>query len=213
MQTISEAWSEFGTGNGVSSQEVFKMRAKEVLNLSSENIRSIVLEKPVWLDIEDFIHVNKQTFPSNILASKYFTESELPNQIKLLTKESKQLNIVSEPEEIYQSKTYNEGKILLAKHIKRERNQALIDFVKRNRKRVCEICGLNFKLGYGVDYIEAHHKEPLAALKEGETRESTPEDITLLCANCHKAVHCYMRIFPALSYEGITGKIQSSMKK
>ena len=43
LQTISEAWIEFGLGNGVASLEVFQSRAKELLKLNTENIRSIVL--------------------------------------------------------------------------------------------------------------------------------------------------------------------------
>ena len=49
---------------------------------------------------------------------------------------------------------------------------------------------LNFEKKYGKlgkDFIEAHHTIPLSKMKKGHTTH--PNDIVLLCSNCHRMVH------------------------
>lgn len=85
-----------------------------------------------------------------------------------------------------------EGKAKLRLHKIRERDQALVkkakdSFFKINGRLYCEACEYCFSDLYEFDYIEAHHKKPLSQIKAGEkTRE---QDLKLLCANCHRAVH------------------------
>ncbi|MFC4395592.1 HNH endonuclease [Arthrobacter sedimenti] len=87
-----------------------------------------------------------------------------------------------------------EGRLLLARHLKRERNQSL-----RNRKIqsvknaglpiACEVCSFNFHKVYGHrghGYIEIHHILPLHASGPTTTRLT---DLALLCANCHRMIH------------------------
>jgi predicted HNH restriction endonuclease len=38
-----------------------------------------------------------------------------------------------------------------------------------------------------MEYIEAHHKEAVASLDEAH--QSNPDDLVMLCANCHRMVH------------------------
>ncbi|WP_461174176.1 HNH endonuclease [Arthrobacter sp. Z1-9] len=87
-----------------------------------------------------------------------------------------------------------EGRLLLARHLKRERNRGLrarkIQSVKKAGLPVaCEICSFNFQNTYGQrgqDYIEVHHVLPLHASGPTSTRLS---DLALLCANCHRMIH------------------------
>lgn len=54
----------------------------------------------------------------------------------------------------------------------------------------CYVCGCNFeeKYGdYGAGYIELHHLWLLADSK-GE-RESTVDDVRVVCSNCHSVLH------------------------
>lgn len=54
---------------------------------------------------------------------------------------------------------------------------------------VCEVCGFDYEERYGPlgeDFIECHHATPLA---DGEDRETTRDDLVLLCANCHRMIH------------------------
>lgn len=88
-----------------------------------------------------------------------------------------------------------EGSILARVHRGRERDQAL---VKRKKAQVlktlgaliCEVCSFNFATVYGergADFIECHHKTPLALLiGRSETKLS---DLALVCANCHRMIH------------------------
>lgn len=52
----------------------------------------------------------------------------------------------------------------------------------------CECCRFDFRRTYGdigIEYIECHHKNFLA---NGE-RLTTPEDLALVCSNCHRMLH------------------------
>lgn len=91
--------------------------------------------------------------------------------------------------------SFPEGKQKLKTHICRERNQKVIQIAKNRFKEkyghlYCEACGFDFYKQYGKigeDYIEGHHSIPVSELKENE--KTKPEDIVLLCSNCHRMVH------------------------
>ena len=86
-----------------------------------------------------------------------------------------------------------EGQRRLQKHLRRERDPALVREKKR-RHRVatgglaCEACDFDFKAWFGLtEFCEVHHRLPLAE-GDGE-RETRLEDLAVLCANCHRAIH------------------------
>lgn len=86
-----------------------------------------------------------------------------------------------------------EGRRRLQKHLRRERDPALVREKKRRHRAAtgglaCEACGFDFKVWFGLaDFCEAHHRLPLA---EGDSeRETRLEDLAVLCANCHRAIH------------------------
>ncbi|MEO1646185.1 MAG: HNH endonuclease, partial [Chloroflexota bacterium] len=88
---------------------------------------------------------------------------------------------------------YAEGKVVVRTVRERQRSRKLVTeakarFREKHEGRLfCEVCGFNFDESYGIDYIEAHHTEPIASL-EGET-QNTIDAVALLCANCHRAIH------------------------
>lgn len=88
-----------------------------------------------------------------------------------------------------------EGKILTRLHRTRERD---VRIVKRRKAKAmrehgslfCEACDFNFITQYGErgsGFIECHHTKPVSALLPGE--KTKLEELTLLCANCHRMVH------------------------
>ncbi|WLQ33593.1 HNH endonuclease [Streptomyces castrisilvae] len=87
-----------------------------------------------------------------------------------------------------------EGRLLLRRHLSRERNKGLrkrkIDGVLRQGGQLaCEACGFDFEEIYGdrgKGYIECHHVIPLHKAGEGRTKLS---DLALICANCHRMIH------------------------
>jgi|JI6StandDraft_1071083.scaffolds.fasta_scaffold12601_7 predicted HNH restriction endonuclease len=88
-----------------------------------------------------------------------------------------------------------EGKKKFVIHIRRERNplirqMAINNFLLKNKTLHCEACKFDFEKKYGKlgkDFIEAHHTIPLSKMKKGHTTH--PNDIVLLCSNCHRMVH------------------------
>jgi len=88
-----------------------------------------------------------------------------------------------------------EGKKRWYRHLRRERDQQL---VKRKKLRVkadtgrlrCEACRFDFEKVFGPalqDFCEVHHRTPLSS--DDTERETRLEDLAVLCANCHRAIH------------------------
>ena len=86
---------------------------------------------------------------------------------------------------------YTEGGRRYAMHLIYERNKNIVNSIKSSKPWVCDICNINFLNKYGIKYIEAHHKIPLS--KHINKHAVKINDLVLLCPNCHKAVHIYMR--------------------
>lgn len=90
---------------------------------------------------------------------------------------------------------FSEGKLLLKKHLYRERNSRLIaeakkNFIAKNKHLYCEICGFDFKDKYGdlgKDFIEAHHTKPISSMNDND--KTKIEDIVMVCSNCHSMLH------------------------
>ena len=66
------------------------------------------------------------------------------------------------------------------------------------RSLSCEACGFDFEARYGPlgrGFVECHHRVAIAA---GGERETSLDDLVLLCANCHRMIH---RTVPMASVE------------
>lgn len=73
---------------------------------------------------------------------------------------------------------------------RRLRGQKINLFLEKNGKLFCELCGFRFVEAYPFlesDVIEVHHVVPLKTLSKSTM--VTTDDLMLLCANCHLAVH------------------------
>ena len=90
---------------------------------------------------------------------------------------------------------FSEGKILLKKHLQRERNVKLIEiakkkFIEKHGRLYCEVCGFDFEKTYGElgkKFIEAHHVKPVSQMNENE--KTSIDDIVMVCSNCHSMIH------------------------
>lgn len=88
-----------------------------------------------------------------------------------------------------------EGRLLVRRHVLRERNRSLRDrkiqrALADSGRLACEACGFDFRRAYGQrgdGFIECHHVVPLHV---GGQSRSTLDDLSLLCANCHRMIHC-----------------------
>jgi predicted HNH restriction endonuclease len=90
---------------------------------------------------------------------------------------------------------FPEGKVVERIHRKHERSRTLVNAAKKafkdeHGKLFCQVCELDFEERYGKvgrDFIEGHHTIPVSEMKPGH--KSSPEDIAMLCSNCHRMVH------------------------
>lgn len=88
-----------------------------------------------------------------------------------------------------------EGKerTILKLHKFRERDVQIIRKAKSKAKLenrfFCEVCFFDFEKQYpllGNDFIECHHKQPIA---QGGIRHTREDDLAIVCANCHRMLH------------------------
>jgi len=86
---------------------------------------------------------------------------------------------------------YQEGERRYVTHLMAERSKDVVSAIKNTSVWLCEICKIDFNERYGVHYIEAHHKVPISTYSSKHSIK--PQDLALLCPNCHKAVHVYMK--------------------
>lgn len=111
--------------------------------------------------------------------------------------------------------SFSEGRILLKKHLQRERNHELIEKAKERFESIhgslyCEVCNFDFSKVYGNlgdGFIEAHHTKPVSEMVEGE--KTKIEDIVMVCSNCHSMIH---RRKPWLNKEQISSIINTKSK-
>ena len=85
-----------------------------------------------------------------------------------------------------------EGKLRLVRHFIRERNAEIVKHKKqqaiKNNNLKCEVCTFSFENKYNKTFIECHHIIPIGQT-EVEERETTLDDLALVCSNCHRMLH------------------------
>lgn len=90
-----------------------------------------------------------------------------------------------------------EGKIYYRLHKGRERDTKIPIMKKQSvfestGDLCCEVCEFSFYKTYGERgfmYAECHHKNPLADLKADHETSTKPEDLAIVCSNCHRIIH------------------------
>lgn len=107
--------------------------------------------------------------------------------------------------------TYFEGNVVQEQHFRRERNRELVRrAIERWRSQGqlrCEACGFDFGAVYGPhgkDFIEAHHRVPLAQMPAGGSGTRIA-DLAPVCSNCHRMIH---RTEPPLSVSELAALIR-----
>lgn len=93
------------------------------------------------------------------------------------------------------SMSFPEGSEKRRLHLFRERNRFVVALAKELAMKddpllQCQVCNFSFSERYGdlgKEFIEAHHKIPVAQLKKGS--RTKVGDIALICSNCHRMIH------------------------
>lgn len=116
-----------------------------------------------------------------------FSVTEIGEVYVVLERQGSYMPSVGAQDEI----TYREGGRRYVTHLLAERSRGVVDFLKGSTPSTCDICEEDFSVRYGVRYIEAHHKVPISTFTSQYV--VTSDDLALLCPNCHKAVHIYMK--------------------
>lgn len=93
---------------------------------------------------------------------------------------------------------FPEGRRIERLHKSRERDSEVVMRAKHQHAKrhdgalPCQVCGFDFVQFYGSlgeSYIEAHHIRPLSELSGEESQNTRVEDLSLVCANCHRMLH------------------------
>ena len=175
--------------------ESYKVRTKRfsVLKYGENEAKNMALEHTKK-------HHNKTPKPLVEMAS---IDPYLHQKFKSISREDVEVlaSINSGPyrnkeQEIAQSNPFAfEGQKHLKLHMEVERNKKLrdakvSDFLSKNGAIYCEVCLFRFTETYSFlesDIIEVHHIVPLSKLTK--STKVTINDLILLCANCHLAIH------------------------
>jgi len=122
---------------------------------------------------------------------------EIASEIKKIATLPQVIDAIAAVEEDEQTYTdcIEEGQTLYKLHKVRERSMVIVrskkEYVLRNHgKLVCEACEFDFQRFYGdigKDFIECHHRIPLANIKV--STQTTLNDLALVCSNCHRMLH------------------------
>ena len=117
-----------------------------------------------------------------------FLVSEIETKFVVLRLNLDPVSEISEPQDEI---LFQEGELKYVTHLMAERSKAAVKALKNIDSWQCDICREDFHIKYGVKYIEAHHKVPISTYTA--THVVSLSDFALLCPNCHKAVHIYMK--------------------
>ncbi|MBK8342469.1 MAG: HNH endonuclease [Bacteroidetes bacterium] len=100
------------------------------------------------------------------------------------------LAVISELQNTIPDLIVTEGGLKLVSHIVKERNGKIVAAKKQqaieNNLLFCEVCEFSFPKIYQSNFIECHHLTPIG--QHGE-RETTLDDLSLVCSNCHRMLH------------------------
>lgn len=125
---------------------------------------------------------------------KYIGKENRKYISELLTKLE---NYKNESKNIYQETngiSVSERKVLVP-HLKTEGRipQNKVKEIKKIKGYTCEVCGFNFSDHYkymkNSNFIELHHLNMYANLKDNEIRKLKETDFAVLCPNCHRMIH------------------------
>ena len=93
---------------------------------------------------------------------------------------------------------YPEGSVSYRWHRSLERNPKLVSEAKKKwlssppGHLACSVCSFEFTKKYGkhgIDYIEAHHRVPVAILSGNNKPTTKISDLSPVCSNCHRMLH------------------------
>ena len=118
-----------------------------------------------------------------------FSVSEIDTKFVVLHRTE---DFVAEPPAPQDEFQFQEGGKSYITHLMAERSSGVVAALKKVEEWVCDICNEDFAARYRVKYIEAHHKIPISTYSSSYIVNL--EDFALLCPNCHKAVHIYMKL-------------------
>ncbi|AZI25779.1 hypothetical protein EA772_10670 [Pedobacter sp. G11] len=142
---------------------------------------SLDLIKPIKASGLSFTLVEKQLLLWNLFEQKDISIKDLIDE---------NLRLPIDPQT---GSMEGEEKYKFARHKYYERDPRLIQDKKNEALRSgglkCEVCLLNFSDKYGdhgLGFMECHHRFPIA--KHGKRRNRL-EDLSLVCANCHRMLH------------------------
>jgi len=184
IKTREGAYKNDGWANSDKSSYHYSFKARKGEISYKEKANSVLIQQPqhqypIFLFVEQ---ENSWRFEG------LFSLSEIKNTFVVLTR----LYINSTENLVPQDElTFQEGERKYVTHLMAERNKDVVRLLKETNEWFCDICGEEFHEQYGVKYIEAHHKTPIYTYTSNHT--ITLSDFALLCPNCHKAVHIYMK--------------------
>lgn len=173
--------STFPVDNG---SRIYRIQAKSAV-LLEESDRKIPLPRgkggigmsDLWYGLNEPEHDTLRAYILTFLDSRW---REICNDAEA----------ISSPSYESSSETVKEG-YYLSKHRRLERRTQVRRFIYEKGCR-CEACGIELGLrepSVWRSSFEIHHLQPYKSLAKDAERTITSQDVAVLCANCHRAIH------------------------
>lgn len=197
IKTRPGSYEEDGWANEEKTAYRYSFKAKGEEISYSEKANAVLINQPQYLYPILLFTENKDSW----VFEGAFAISEIESKYVVLEISA---GITTEQQLPQEEVQYQEGGRRYVTHLMAERNRGVIQLLKNNTSWVCDICNINFTDRYGCEYIEAHHKVPISTYSSKYIVNL--QDFALLCPNCHKAVHIYMRK-EGLDYQQIKSKL------
>lgn len=184
IKTRPGSYKEDGWSDGAQSAYNYSFKARNSVISYKEKANQVLIQQPQHL--YPILHFTECSEGWKFEGE--FCVSEINEKFVVLRHIEKQTAaaISTQDEEQYQ-----EGERRYVSHLMAERSRGVVADLKKMNSWECEICKIDFNEKYGAPYIEAHHKTPISTFTSKHT--ITTADLALLCPNCHKATHIYMK--------------------
>ena len=148
-----------------------------------------LFEPPISLNDVDWFPALKKSQSNFSLGFNRINDESVVNGLMKLQRDAPE-----QLDEVEWGRTGSEGTKWLVTHLRAERDVGLV-FEKRasvlaaTGRLACQACGFDFQLTYGAvgaGFCEVHHLDPLGS---SGVRDTTLDDLAVLCANCHRVLH------------------------
>lgn len=184
IKALSGSYEDDGWSDEAKTSYHYSFKARNSVISYTEKANEVLIKQPQHLYPIFLFTEHKDGW----YFEGYFSISEIETRFVVLQRAIASVAEITAPQD---ELLFQEGERKYVTHLMAERSKGVVKALKSVDSWQCDICGEDFFIRYGVKYVEAHHKAPISTYSTSHIVSLS--DFALLCPNCHKAVHIYMK--------------------